>query len=248
MTAEIEEAIARLDVLKERLAHERSLDNARIRQALELEYSYESNRIEGNTLTLRETDLVINEGLTISGKPLKDHLEAINHRDALEFVKELALEDAPLSERDALQVHSLVLQGIDRENAGRYRSVPVLIKGSAFVPPQPVLLPELMEGFYEWISKESIHLHPIIKASEVHQRLVTIHPFIDGNGRTARLLMNLILLRNGYPLAILKGDADSRLRYYEALEAAQTTGDKTEFHLLICHTLEATFTRLLGLL
>lgn len=242
-----------LDHLKHQLDAVRHLDNDRIRQALELEYTYESNRIEGNTLTLRETDLVINEGLTIGGKPLKDHLEAINHRDALDYVRDIVQQRLDFSQRVLLDLHSLVLRGIDRDNAGRYRQVPVLIRGSqhrpgAPVPPQPYLVPVQMEGLFRWYETEAVGLHPVVLAAELHERIVTIHPFIDGNGRTARLVMNLTLLRHGFPLAILKGDAESRLTYYNALEKVQTTGDKTDFIQLVARTVRVTLARLLSIL
>lgn len=239
---------ADLDHLKRQLDAVRHLDNDRIRQALELEYTYESNRIEGNTLTLRETDLVINEGLTIGGKPLKDHLEAINHRDALDYVRDIVQQRLDFSQRVLLDLHSLILRGIDRDNAGRYRSVPVLIRGSQHLPPQPYLVPVQMEALFRWYEAEAATLHPVVLAAELHERIVMIHPFIDGNGRTARLVMNLTLLRHGFPLAILKGDADSRLIYYNVLETAQTTGDKADFIRLVIDTVRTTLERLLNLM
>lgn len=130
--------ISDIDQLKAQLDTVRHLDNYRIQQALELEYTYESNRIEGNTLTLRETDLVINEGLTIGGKPLKDHLEAINHRDALDYVRDIVQQRVDFSQMVLLDLHNLILRGIDRDNAGRYRSVPVLIGGSQHRSGAPV--------------------------------------------------------------------------------------------------------------
>jgi Fic family protein len=214
---EILDLIQVIDQLKAELDHYRHLDNYRIQQAFELEYTYESNRIEGNTLTLKETDLVINEGMTISGKPLKDHLEAINHRDALEYIKEIAQNKIDFSERVLLDIHNLILRGIDKDNAGAYRSVPVLIKGSTHQPPQPYLVPKQMEDLFAWYESQKDQLHPILLGAELHLQLLTIHPFIDGNGRTARLMLNLFLLRYGYPIAILKGDSQSRIAYYNAL-------------------------------
>ncbi len=234
--AGLDKLLKKIDRLKGELDKFRHQDSRRIAQALELEYTYESNRIEGNTLTLRETDLVVNEGMTISGKSMREHLEAINHKDAVEFVKHLAEKDTPITERALLSLHNLVLRGIDSTMAGKYRHVQVLIQGSRHVPPQPFLVPKQMEEFFFWYGEHAARMHPVVLAAEVHERLVTIHPFIDGNGRTSRLLMNLILLRHGYVIANLKGDSRSRLRYYEALEKAQTDGDKTDFLLLIAET------------
>lgn len=218
---------------------------AKVAAAFELEYTYESNRIEGNTLTLQETALVVEKGLTIGGKPLADHLEAINHTHALEYVKDLAFGQEPFNETVLLNIHRLVLQSIDNANAGRYRDIPVMISGAKHLPPQPYLVPKQMEDYFLWEQQNREHLHPVLLAAELHERLVTIHPFIDGNGRTARLVMNLTLLWHGYPIAILKGDAESRLKYYAALEAAQVEGNKTPFLELIADNVKSTLERVL---
>lgn len=222
-----------IDVLKKKLDEFREFDSFRIAQALELEYTFESNRIEGNTLTLRETDLVINEGLTISGKSMREHLEAINHVEAIAYIKQLMERNFPLNERELLSVHNLILRGIIPEDAGRYRRVQVMIKGSAYMPPQPFIVAKEMEDYFFWFEENKKNLHPVILAAEMHERLVTIHPFIDGNGRTSRLIMNLILLQNGYVIANIKGDYDSRMNYYQSLEKAQTTGNKEDFLMFI---------------
>ena len=194
---------------------------------------YESNRIEGNTLTLRETQLVINEGMTISGKSMREHLEAINHKEAILFVDDLVSQKVDLSEYILKQIHGIVLYGIDRENAGVYRKLPVAIAGSKHLPPQPYLLQDLMEDYFQFYDQEKDNLHPVVLAAEMHERLLTIHPFIDCNGRTSRLIMNLILLQYGFPLAIIGGDYNSRMAYYDALEKVQTDNNKKDFILLI---------------
>ena len=222
-----------IDALKSSLNKFRELDSFRIAQALELEYTFESNRIEGNTLTLRETDLVINEGLTISGKSMREHLEAINHVEAVAYIKQLIERNFSFNERELLSVHNLILRGIIPEDAGRYRKVQVMIKGSSHLPPQPFLVPKQMEDYFIWMEENKNKLHPVILAAEMHERLVTIHPFIDGNGRTSRLIMNLILLQNGYVIANIKGDYETRMQYYQSLETAQTSGNKEDFLLLI---------------
>lgn len=205
----------------------------RLNESFGIEYTYESNKIEGSTLTLQETYLVINDGLTIAGKSVREHLEAINHDEAIEFVRELASNKLPITEYRLKQLHHLILKGIDRENAGAYRSVPVRISGSKHVPPEPYLVPKLMEEFFAFYKAEKNRMHPVLLAAEMHERLVTIHPFIDGNGRTARLLMNLILLQNGYTIAILKGDNASRMAYYAALEKVQADADTAPFYDLV---------------
>lgn len=234
-----------LDILNEKLNGYRANFSQKIAQALDIEYTHESNKIEGNTLTLRETAIVIEKGLTIGGKPLNDHLEAINHAQAIDYIKDLAKVTNTITERDILQIHALILQGIDRENAGRYRSVPVMISGSKHTPPPPYVVPEKMQEMMDFYNENMETMHPVELASEMHERLVYIHPFADGNGRTARLLMNLILLQNGYPIAILKGDTENRLKYYEALETASITGDKTPFKNFIKEVLTQTINRIL---
>lgn len=214
---------AEIDALKTRLDAVRAgRDNAAIREALRVEFLYESNRIEGNTLTLRETQLVIREGMTISGKSMREHLEAINHQEAILWVEDIVNQQIPFSEMVLKQIHGLVLHGIDRDNAGRYRTVPVLIAGSSHVPPQPWQLQSLMEQYFAFYETQKTALHPVALAAAMHEKLVSIHPFVDGNGRTARLVMNLLLLQQGYPLAIIGGSYESRMAYYTALEQAAT--------------------------
>lgn len=235
-----------LDQLKDKLNLLRKNYGEKVAQAFDIEYTYESNKIEGNTLTLQETALVIEKGLTIGGKSLNEHLEAINHAHAIGFIKELATQNEPITERDLLQIHQLILQGIDNLNAGKYRNVQVLISGAKHIPPQPFLVPKEMESLFIWYNENKDQLHPIELSAEMHERLVTIHPFIDGNGRTSRLLMNLILLQNGFPIAILKGDTESRLKYYGALETSQTENDKQPFLNLIKENVRETMERIIN--
>lgn len=234
-----------LDQLKEQLNHLRQNHSDKVAQAFDIEYTYESNKIEGNTLTLQETALVIEKGLTIGGKSLNEHLEAINHQHAIEYIKELAQKNQTITERDLLQIHQLILQGIDNLHAGKYRNVQVLISGAKHVPPQPYMVAKQMEDLFIWYNENKDHLHAVELSAEMHERLVTIHPFIDGNGRTARLLMNLILLQNGFPIAILKGDVESRLKYYGALETAQTENAKQPFLDLITENVKETMERII---
>ena len=196
-----------------------------------VELTYTSNAIEGNTLTRQETAVVIEKGLTIGGKSLIEHLEAINHAKALDMVRELQRKrPAQISENDILSIHGMILRGIDDRNAGQYRRVPVRIAGSGVVMSNAMKVPDLMAGFAAWLKSEKI-LHPVELAGEAHYRLVTIHPFTDGNGRTARLLMNLILLMEGFPPAIIR--PQERLPYIMSLETAQLGGSKEAFEKII---------------
>ena len=249
---ELTTRIHQIDNLKSELSALRPLPREAVRKiedAMRIEYTYGSNRIEGNTLTLQETALVVNEGITISGKSMREHLEAINHSEAVEFIEEIAAGDAPVTEGVIKDIHGIVLRGIDKENAGRYRTVPVMISGSKFVPPQPYLIAPQMEAFIaEYQRMESEGAHPVLVAAYLHDELVRIHPFIDGNGRTSRLLMNLYLLRQGYPIVSLKSDNDSKLRYYKALEESHTTGKREDFNEFVADTVADTLKQYLSLL
>ena len=211
------------------------LSNVQIKnlnEYFDISYTFESNRIEGNTLTLQETALVINKGLTIGGKSMREHLEAINHQHAIEFMRGIAGKREAISERLIKEIHGLVLHSIDNENAGRYRTINVRISGSEHNPPEFYSVPQEMEAFIRWFNRSKKTLHPVELAADTHHRLVSIHPFADGNGRTSRLLMNLILLRAGYPTVIIRGENETRHAYYEALEKAHTqsvTGPFREF-------------------
>lgn len=248
ISSSLQKILSEIDVLKAKLDTFREFDSYRITQALELEYTFESNRIEGNTLTLRETDLVINEGLTVSGKSMREHLEAINHQEAISYIKHLMEKRSLLSEREVLSIHNLILRGIHPEDAGRYRKVQVMIKGSTYMPPQPFMVSKQMEDYFIWYEANKNALHPVLLAAEMHERLVTIHPFIDGNGRTSRLVMNLVLLSHGYIIANIKGDYDNRMQYYQTLEKAQTTSDKEDFLLFIAQIEKESLERYLDII
>ncbi len=201
-----------------------------------VELTYTSNAIEGNTLTRRETAVVIEKGLTVGGKSLKEHLEATNHAKALDLVHSLInKKSSQLVSKDVLAIHYIILKGIDDDNAGHYRNVPVRISGSTVITPNPRKVPDLMDEFQLWLIGEH-DLHPVALASEAHYRLVTIHPFVDGNGRTARLLMNLLLMMYGYPPAIIR--KRDRLAYISSLEKAQLGGPKTDYEKIITKAID----------
>jgi Fic family protein len=178
---------------------------------------YESNSIEGNSLTLRETEVVLSKGITVSGKPLKDHLEAVNLSKAWNQAKDLAQPDASFTERDLLDLHGIVLAGVDDAFAGSYRSSAVRIAGANHIPPNPIKVPDLMEDLFASIVSIS---DPVERAAKLHHGIASIHPFSDGNGRAARLAMNFVLLAAGYPPVSISPDL--RTDYYAALEAADS--------------------------
>ena len=221
-----------VDSLKKELDSKRPIPKETLkslRESINLEWTYNSNGIEGNTLTLRETQVVL-EGITVGGKSIKEHLEAINHEKAILFLDDLVKDNEPISEWNIKNIHQLILKDIDNENAGRFRKENVTIKGATHIPPDYLKVPELMEKLILTYNTWSEY-HPIIQAALLHGELVKIHPFVDGNGRTSRLLMNLVLMNNGYNPVIIK--KESRLKYYEALDKAHTTGNYTDFVKLV---------------
>jgi len=186
--------------------------------------TYNSNAIEGNTLTQSETEMVLEKGITVAGKPLVDHLEVIGHKDALDYVRELATGDTPIRAMEIRDIHKLIMMRQDARDAGAYRTLDVKAAGTEHVYPAHFLLPEQMHAFVMWLhSRETAALHPAEFASAAHYKLVCIHPFKDGNGRTARLLMNLILLRAGYTTAFIP--AGLRSFYLDTLIHAQEHDD-----------------------
>ena len=232
----MKELLQKIDALRNELNKYRPLSAAQLQkleEALFVEYTYESNRIEGSTLTLAETALIIQKGITVSGKSLREHLEAINHYEAIGFIKSIAEKNEPLNERTVKDIHALVLRGIDTENAGRYRNVNVRIAGSRHIPADALKVQELMDDYFGFYEKQKEIIHPVLMSAYMHEKLVTIHPFIDGNGRTSRLIMNLILLQHGYTLANIAGDNESRIQYYNALEKCQSDNACEEFLQLV---------------
>jgi len=212
----------------------------KIREQFEVEMTYNSNAIEGNSLTLKETNLVINEGLTIKGKPLKDHIEAKSHKEALDYLYDLLAKDKKFTISEALirSFHQIVTEDIEKDWAGKYRNSSVMISGTNYKPPEAIDVPKIMADLVRWVRNNKNRLHLVELAAILHYKLVTIHPFFDGNGRTARLIMNVVLIQAGYPLAIiLKND---RKRYYNVLSKADK-GDLIPFIRFIARAIERSF-------
>jgi len=231
----------KLDQLKAKLDTHRPLDNAivqNLREDLVLRWTYNSNAIEGNTLTLNETKVAL-EGITVGGKTLREHFEAINHKEAIEFVESMVEKNELLSEYTIKSLHALILKNIDDKNAGNYRNINVLISGATHRPPTNIEVPSQMEAFINWYKTEAQTLHPIERACRVHVDFVGIHPFVDGNGRTSRLLMNFELMKSGFPPVVL--NVENRLAYYEALDKAHTFGDYEPFIELVALLVEDSF-------
>jgi len=195
-------------------------------EQIQIEFTYNSNAIEGNTLSLRETQLVIREGITVRGKSLREHLEARNHPDAINHIQRLAQNRNTVKQDDILKVHELLMRGIDDQNTGKYRTGQVRVAGATFMPPPAGKIQPMIDELLQTLNQNPDELRPIELAAYFHHKLVYIHPFIDGNGRTARLLTNAILMKNGYPFTVLlKVD---RPKYLRALSEADN-GNLTPF-------------------
>lgn len=192
----------------------------KLRERFEIEMTYNSNAIEGNTLTLKETYWVIQQGITVKGKPLKDHLEATNHKEALDFLYDLIDEKArhTISEHLIKTLHSLIIQDIDKNIAGTYREKDVFITGTDHNPPSALDVPIKMEEFVKWVKNNYKKMNIVDYSAIIHHKFVHIHPFEDGNGRTGRLLMNVFLMQYGFPLVIIQ--KNDRQKYYRILAKA----------------------------
>lgn len=215
----------------------------RIREALAVEWTYNSNSIEGNTLTLQETQLVLQEGITIKGKSLREHFEAKNHEKALQHMHQIVHKDYQLNSRDILDLHGYVLRSIEDDYAGRLRTAGVRISGANFIPPNARKVPDLLDELIAFTLENPLQLNAIELATVFHHKFVWIHPFFDGNGRTVRLVMNLLLLKVGFtPAIILSTD---RKKYYTALNAANH-GNYFKLSLLMLQALERTMNIYIG--
>ncbi|KVE39622.1 Fic family protein [Burkholderia sp. BDU5] len=207
---------------------------ASLREKLVLEWTYHSNAIEGNTLTLRETKVVL-EGITVGGKTLREHFEATNHRDAILYVEGIVSRAEALSDWQIRNIHGLVLKGINDGEAGRYRHENVVIAGASTTPPDFFHLPAEMAALIDGYEKAGA-MHPVERAAELHTRFAKIRPFIDDNGRTGRLLLNFELMKAGYPPAIVR--KEDRLAYYDALDSACGSGAYDDITQLIAESVQ----------
>jgi len=235
LSIHVQNILNEIDNLFKDWSSKKPLNDLQLRKMTEYfstQYTYDSNQIEGNTLTFQETHLVVNEGLTISGKSVREHLEAVNHNEAITYLHEIATDSVIFSEKVVKDLHFLILNSINRDYAGKYRDVPVRITGSEHVPCQPFLINKGMEDVIVFYENNKDTMHPVILAAEMHEQIVSIHPFLDGNGRTSRLVMNLMLLQAGYPITNIKGDMENRMKYYAALESCRKV-DKSKFYLLV---------------
>jgi Fic family protein len=236
-----------IDQLKSQLDSLRPLPEHTVRslhQQQVLEWTYHSNAIEGNTLTLKETKVVL-EGITIGGKSMREHFEVINHKEAIDYVEAMVQNQNSLSEWQIKSIHQLVLKNIDSDNAGQYRQQNVVIAGAEHLPPNYFKVPEAMADLIRQYQTHA-NLHPVELAARLHVDFVGIHPFVDGNGRTSRLLMNFELMRHGYLPIIIP--VEQRLSYYEALDTAHTDKNYDLFIDLVSQLEQSTLQRYLQII
>lgn len=222
-----------IDTLKKSIDTYRPLSKNIIKtlhEKLIIEWTFNSNAIEGNTLTMSETKVVL-EGITIGGKSMVEHLETINHREAILFIEELIGNHENISEWNIKNIHSLILKGIDKQNAGKYRTENVLIGGAKHIPPKNFEVGPAMQKLVIEYNNNWAAFHPVVRAVLLHGEFVKIHPFIDGNGRTSRLLLNFELMKNGYTPIIIKNE--QRAKYYDVLNLAHSTMDYGPFLSLV---------------
>jgi Fic family protein len=244
-----ENRLKRIDELKARIDKFRASDKSllkQIREYFRIGLTYSSNALEGNSLTETETKVVIEDGITIGGKPVRDHYEAIGHSEAYDLLYRIARKKE-ISEKHIKDLHRVFFFRIDPKNARKYRKQRVLITGTEFLPPSPDKVPSLMASFAQEIPGLRKKVHPVHFAASLHRELVTLHPFMDGNGRTARLLMNLALLQDGYPIAIIPPVL--RTQYLNALKKSQSRprDDKPFFDFIasVCYESAKEYLRLL---
>jgi len=239
---ELSDLYTLLEIKKQKLDFFRPLSSEQsknLQKVYDVDMTYHSNALEGNTLSYSETKLILEEGITINGKSMNEHLEVINHKEALDFIEELVtIPTQNLRESDILNIHRLILKSINSKEAGRYRTQAVGVRksdGDIYHFTDPIFVKEKMEEFVIWL-QNSNDLNSIQRASQAHFRFVSIHPFIDGNGRTARLIMNLILMQNGYVPSIIR--VQDRSEYIQSIEKAQNNEPLDTFHKFIADSVE----------
>lgn len=213
----------------------------RLFAAEDIRFTWASNALEGNTLTLRETQRVLEDGATIAGKSMRDHLEAVNHAAAVRRMHEIAESAEPLTVHVMLELHGLLLRGIDDTWAGRIRNDAVAIAGTQFRPPRADDASAGVDDAFACYAARKDRDHPVLVAADLHYEIVRLHPFFDGNGRTTRLLMNAHLLQRRFPPLIIEPDA--RGDYLEALDTGQESGDASAFHLFIANAMSRSLER-----
>jgi Fic family protein/DNA-binding XRE family transcriptional regulator len=232
----LQQLLDEIDAIKVKLDRFRQFESRNVIHRVELEFIFESNRLEGNTLTLQETELVINQGMTIAGKTMKEHLEVINHMEAISYVRGIVEKSTAFTEKDLLAIHYILSRGIQLDDAGKYRKTAILQEPSEGFHSPAELITKEMEELFNWYESHKNTTHPVLLAAEIHLKIKNIMPFGTNNGKTARLAQNLILLQHGYVVASNKGDTDNKVNYENLLRMAQNSTGKESFLLFIGQT------------
>ena len=245
----MEQLLVRVTEKHDRLAKARPLSAESLRSLRDdflVRYAHETTALEGNTLSLHETQVVLENGITIGGKLLREHLEVVNARNAMVWLEGFVATSEPVTEDTILRLHEIIMQGILGVDAGAYRRQAVRIVGSSHIPPNWVKIPDAMEGFITWLNQGAGEEHPIVFAAKAHVSLVGIHPFIDGNGRVSRMLVNLLLMRASYPPALYS--STNRAEYLDSLERAHVEGHMDDFVALTAEAVETMLDQYLEIL
>jgi Fic family protein/DNA-binding XRE family transcriptional regulator len=232
----LQQLLDEIDAIKVKLDRFRQFESNEVIQTVDLEFTFESNRLEGNTLTLPETDQVINQGLTITGKTMKEHLEVINQMEAITYVRGLVEKNTAFSEKELFAIHHILARGIQFDDAGKYRKTALLQEAGDNLHPTPGQLIKEMVDFFNWYESHKNTLHPLLLAAETQLKITLIQPFTTNNGKTARLVQNLVLLQHGYVIANNKGDTDNKIKYENLLRKSQKSTEKESFLLFIAQT------------
>lgn len=211
----VQTVLDEIEILKNKIQSFNHFELRQISKTLELEFIFKSIHLNGNSLTLEETKSVINDGMSITGKSMQNHLEAINLQETVLYIKDLSQKKISLNEKDFLSIHNLIFKGIESENSGKYK--------------QDLLIKREMNLFFNWFESNKNNLHPIILACETHLKIVEISPFANGNLQMAGLMLNWILLENNYVYASIEGDQNSINEYLSILNETQTENDKSIF-------------------
>lgn len=245
----MEQLLARVTEKQDRLAKARPLPSESLRSLRDdflVRYAHETTALEGNTLSLAETQVVLENGITIGGKLLREHLEVVNARDAMVWLEGFVSTGEPITVETILRLHEIIMQGILGSDAGIYCRQAVRIVGSMHVPPNWVKIPDAVEGFIKWVNQDAEEEHPIVFAAKAHVSLVGIHPFTDGNGRLSRMFVNLLLMRAGYPPALYS--STDRAQYLDSLERAHMKGHMDDFVVLTVQAVETMLDQYLEIL
>ena len=244
----LQQLLEEVDLLKAKLDKFRQFESNKVTQTLDLEFTFETNRLEGNTLTLQEIELVINQGLTIAGKTMKEHLAVINDIEAIGYIKGLIEKNIAFQEKELLTIHHLLARGIQLDDAGKYRKTETNSDPENLPTNHPNQLTKVMVDFFNWYENHKNTIHPLLLAAETHLRLILIQPFETTNGKVARLVQNWILLQHDYVMGNNKGDSYNSVKYQNAIRLTQSTGNNENFLLIVAQTEKECLERYISLI